>query len=71
MARHQGPRSRGQALAASRLPRMSYVERDGIWHIVARTEEAEAVTVCDLRIVQQTYPWQRVPIPVCSVQAGM
>ena len=37
----------------STLPSMSYVERDGIWHIVARTDEAEAVTVCKLRIVQQ------------------
>ena len=33
---------------------MAYVERDGIWHIVARTEDAEAVTVCNLRLVQQT-----------------
>ena len=38
----------------STLPRMSYVERDGIWHIVARTDDAEAVTVCNLRIIQQT-----------------
>lgn len=45
---------------------MSYVERDGTWHVVARTEEAEAVTVCDLRIVQQTYLWEREPSPVCS-----
>ena len=45
---------------------MIYVERDGIWHIVARTEDAEAVTVCDLRIVQQTYLWEREPSPVCS-----
>ena len=28
------------------IPTMSYVEREGIWHIVARTEDAEAVTVC-------------------------
>ena len=48
------------------LPRMSYAERDGIWHIVARIEEAEAVTVCNLRIVQQTYLWEREPSPVCS-----
>ena len=45
---------------------MSYVERDGIWHIVARTEDAETVTVCDLRIVQQTYLWEREPSPVWS-----
>ena len=38
---------------------MNYVERDGIWHIVTRTEDAEAVTVCNLRIVQQTYLWER------------
>ena len=48
------------------LPRMSYVERDGIWHIVPRIEDAEAVTVCNLRIVQQTYLWEREPSPVCS-----
>ena len=47
-------------------PDMSYVERDGIWHIVTRTEDAEAVTVCNLRIVQQTYLWEREPSPVCS-----
>ena len=45
---------------------LSYVERDGIWHIVARTEDAEAVTVCNLRIVQQTYLWERQPSPLCS-----
>ena len=45
---------------------MSYVERDGIWHIVARTDDAEAVTVCNLRIVQQTYLWERQPSPLCS-----
>lgn len=45
---------------------MSYVERDGIWHIVARADDAEAVTVCNLRIVQQTYLWDREPSPVCS-----
>ena len=46
--------------------RPAYVERDGIWHIVARTDDAEAVTVCNLRIVQQTYLWEREPSPVCS-----
>ena len=46
--------------------RPAYVERDGIWHIVARTEDEEAATVCGLRIVQQTYLWQRKPSPVCS-----
>ena len=45
---------------------MSYVERDGIWQIVARTDDAEAVTVCNLRIVQQTYLWERRPSPLCS-----
>ena len=29
---------------------MSYVECDGIWHIVARIADEVAVTVCDLRI---------------------
>ena len=48
------------------LPCMSYVERDGIWHIVARTDDTEAVTVCDLPVVQQTYLWEREPTPVCS-----
>ena len=46
-------------------PRRSYVERDGIWHIVTRTED-EAVTVCNLRIVQQRYLWERQPNPLCS-----
>ena len=51
---------------------MNDVERDGIWHIVARTEDTEAVTVCDLRIVQQTYLWERQPSPVCSrCKAGL
>jgi hypothetical protein len=36
---------------------LTYVERDGIWHIVARTEDEEAVTVCDLRIARQTDGW--------------
>jgi len=45
---------------------MSYVERDGIWHIVAQTKHAEAVTVCNLRIVQQTYLWERQPSQLCS-----
>lgn len=45
---------------------MTYVERDGIWHVVDRSEDATAVTVCGLRIVQQTYLWQREPSPVCS-----
>ena len=45
---------------------MSYVERDGIWHIVARTDQAEALTVCGVRIVQQPYLWEREPSPVCS-----
>ena len=45
---------------------MTYVERDGIWHIVARTDDGEAVTICDPRIVQQTYLWERQPTPVCS-----
>jgi len=53
-------------LAGHTLRRMSYVERDGIWHIVARTDDAEAVTVCGLRIVQQTYLWERQPSPLCS-----
>ena len=48
------------------LPRMSYVESDGIWHIVARRDDAEAVTVCNLRIIQQTYLWERQPSPLCS-----
>jgi len=26
---------------------VNHVERDGIWHIVARTSDAEAVTVCN------------------------
>ena len=43
-----------------------YAEERGIWHIVARTEDAEAVTVCKLRIVQQTYLWERQPSPLCS-----
>ena len=47
-------------------PAMNYVERDGIWRIVTRTDEAEAVTVCNLRIVQQTYLWERQPSPLCS-----
>ena len=34
---------------------MTYAERDGIWHLAARTDDAEALTVCGLRIVQQTY----------------
>ncbi len=33
-----------------------YAEERGIWHIVARTEDAEAVTVCKLRIVQLRRP---------------
>ena len=45
---------------------MTYVERDGIWHIVARADDTEVITVCNLRIVQQTYLWERVPSPVCS-----
>ena len=45
---------------------VNYVERDGIWHLVVRTEDAEAVTVCSLRIVQQTYLWERQPSPLCS-----
>jgi hypothetical protein len=45
---------------------MSYVERDGIWHIVARTDNAEAFTVCNLRTVQQTYLLEREPSPVCG-----
>ena len=45
---------------------MSYVERDGIWHIVTRIEDDVAVTVCNLKIVQQTYLWERDPSPVCS-----
>jgi hypothetical protein len=51
------------------MPAMTYVERDGIWPIVARAEEAEAVTVWDVRIVQQTYLWEREPRPVQSLQA--
>ena len=45
---------------------MSYVERDGIWHIVARADDTEAVTVCDLRIGRQTYMWEREPSPMRS-----
>lgn len=45
---------------------MSYVERDGIWHMVTRTEDSEDMTVCGLRIVQQSYLWEREPSPVCS-----
>ena len=53
-------------LEGDRLPRKSYVERDGIWRIVTSTEDGEAVTMCDLRIVQQTYLWERQPSPLCS-----
>lgn len=45
---------------------MNYVERDGIWHIVTRAEDAEAITMCELRIVQQAHLWEREPSPLCS-----
>jgi hypothetical protein len=50
----------------STLPRISYVERDGIWRIVMRIEDDVAATVCNLKIVQQTYPWERKPSPLCG-----
>ena len=62
LARSDGRKSRRPAPSKT----VSYVERDGIWHIVARTDDSDAVTVCDLRIVQQTYLWEREPSPVCS-----
>ena len=34
--------------------------------IVTREDDAEVVTVCNVRIVQQTYLWEREPSPVCS-----
>src|SRR5688572_17932287 len=51
------------------MPAMTYVERDGIWAIVARAEEAEAVTVWDVRIVHQTYLWEREPRPKVPIRA--
>ena len=45
---------------------LTYVERDGIWHIVERDEDETAVTRCGLQIVNQTYLWQREPSPVYS-----
>ena len=49
---------------------MTYVERDGIWHIVASAEDEDVVTVCGLRIVQRTHLWQLEPSPVCSRCTG-
>ena len=45
---------------------MTYVECDGIWHIVDLDEAETAVTVCGIQVVQQTYLWKREPSPVCS-----
>ena len=61
-----GRKRRRRAVRPALSETMSYVERDGIWHIVARTDDAEAVTVCNLRIIQQTYLWERQPSPLCS-----
>ena len=45
---------------------MIYVERDGIWHIVALAADEGAVTVCGLRIIQPTHLMARQPAPICS-----
>ena len=58
--------SNSSTSSRSSRSRVYSIERDGIWHIVARTEDGEAITVCNLRIVQQTYLWEREPSPVCS-----